>query len=166
MLCEATRGKWVDTTYIDDEHLLVDKEAHCDRTRKQPVSELPLQECLVPDQAENWKYDVLSSEAGKYCNAKFLYTNTSDQAVSLIFEEFWDSNAQEGKQWRSVPLEPGEEWVKNSSYTWRPEDPQGDTYNYITRLMVANSSSECRWLISGQETLWEEVSMEMLRPCQ
>ena len=179
--CEFGGGKWI-PAYMDKDTGLVEQPAYCDKNPSQEIEseegtgaepdsadqstgDLPLSECIVTDQADNWDYENLTGEAGNFCNAEFVYHNSSNQKVSLIVLETWDTNAQSGSKWKSLILDPGQLWTKRSSYAWRPDDPQGDTYNYISRSLVVYNSPGCSWLTYDQESLWEEVGLETLAPC-
>ena len=172
--CEANGGIWIDED-SNPESWNQAKYEFCDETKDEtkndepsdsPSGNIELEDCWVQEQANNWNYEILSSEEGQFCNAKFVYTNTADQTVAIIFRESWDSNAQDSIQWNNVLLEPGENWERRSSYAWRPDDPQGDTFNYITQMMVTYYSPGCSWLTFDQETLWEAISTEMPIPCE
>ena len=180
-MCIISGGKYI-PVYRDPDTALIEQDAYCDRSQttnerdeqgtvREPDSstlgdvDIPLVECLVPDQDENWDYENLTGEEGKFCNAEFVYRNNSDQTISIIVQESWDSNAQSGSEWNSILLDSGQEWTKRSSYAWRPDDPQGDTFNYVSKLMVVYYNAGCSWLTYDQEPLWEEVGKEILAPC-
>ena len=166
--CEMNGGVWIDEDSDRERWLMNDKHEFCDNTKDDTVDDssaegTKLDGCWVPEQTKKWLYVPLSEEKGQFCNAEFVYTNTEDQTVAIIYQETWNSNAQDGIQWNNVLLEPGEQWVRRSSYAWRSD---GDTYNYITQMMVVYYTPDCSWLTYDQETEWEETSIDLPLPCQ
>ena len=124
--CELRGGEYI-PTYRNPSTGFIEQDAYCDENpitdenadqgseiegeaEPQEDVDLPLAECLVPDQAESWNYENLKGETGKFCNADFVYQNSSDQRISLIVQETWDSNTQSGTEWNSLILDPGQEW--------------------------------------------------------
>jgi hypothetical protein len=134
--------------------------------------DMPLEQCLAPESSYSWQYEQKDTSEGDAhggrCRADFVVTNTSDKPIFIMAYDVFDNNAmQDSNYWRQWSLGPGEERREDTSYTFRPEDEDGDTYNYVSRLLAVKKVNACVWLVlDGQEEHWEAWGQEIPTPCQ
>lgn len=182
----TTGGVWIPETTDSETGRLIGR--YCDRSGQQDVAnapaeeeeappapvvegDLPIEQCLVPETNFSAVYegaqrtDEGPDSHGGRCTGDFVITNLSAESIIVIGYDVFDNNAmQDSNYWRQYWLEPGDEHRENISYTWRPDDPDGDTFNFIAKILPVRNVNACIWLVHDQ-ALQEVVALDIPAPC-
>jgi hypothetical protein len=182
-LCEGTGGTWVPARIDNSMGIMIEEDGYCNRPERQEQEgqtgveeqgtegENELATCLVDPADYEWMYENLdTSEEGDVhggrCRQEFILTNTGYESIIVVYNDAFDNNAMDSEIWKQWWLEPGQQDSQTCSYTWRPEDPDGDTYSYVSQILVIRNTPDCMWITDpAQQILWESEAVSIPAPC-
>ena len=131
-------------------------------------SELPLSECLVPEDAYLWAYENVRQDGGsraERCQANFVTKNIGDKPMWFSMYETHDNNAMKSERWSSVILKPGEQRTEDVNRTVYNNGVV--TYGLTTRLFVTWDMPACQWImLEENQPLWEGRAETVPPPCE
>jgi hypothetical protein len=117
-------------------------------------------ECIAPANTYSWAYEDIRSSSGKSgitCNARFVFTNTGSESLSLVEYRAFDNGTLKNHSWGTYQLKPGEtheEQVNRANYK-----DGTSTFSRIDSLLVIRDVPACAGILGDDsQAYWETQS--------
>lgn len=113
--------------------------------------------CYSESSAYEWIYEDFrqnSGTGGVSCDARFIFTNNSNEVLNLIVFTDWDNNAMHESGWKVFMVKPGGSWEYKVSLTRYTDGSV--TFSKVAKFLVLPNLPECgKFLAEGNESFWD-----------
>ena len=117
-------------------------------------------ECIAPASAYAWSYEDIRSSSGTgglTCNARFVFTNTGSESLSLVVYRAFDNGKLKNHSWGTYQVKPGEMYEERVSRTNYKDGTI--TFSGVDSLLVIRDVPACAGILGdGSQAYWEAES--------